>query len=46
MVRVKGGIKQFSGTQTNHIVNLIAWATGNITVNAGGGRLQALKITP
>jgi hypothetical protein len=46
MVRVKGGIKQFSGTQTNHIVNLVAWATGNITVNAGGGRLQALKITP
>ncbi len=46
MVRVKGGMKQFSGMQTNHIVNLVAWATGTLTVNANGGRLQALRITP
>jgi len=46
MVRVKGGMKQFSGTQANHVVNLVAWATANITVNANGGRLQTLKITP
>jgi hypothetical protein len=46
MVRVKGGMKQFASAPSGHVVNLVAWATGNITVNAGGGRLQALTITP
>jgi hypothetical protein len=47
IVRVKGGIRKFTGAQgENHFVNLIVWATGNLSVPASSGRLQALKISP
>jgi hypothetical protein len=47
IVRVKGGIIKFAGAQgDNHFINLIVWATGNLSVPTPSGRLQALKISP
>lgn len=43
---VKPAVLQVTGSVTNHFVNLVVQATGDLDVVDNTGRLQILKITP